>query len=77
MSTATSTATETRPEVTIAKVGQPAPDFNLPSTKNMETLAENISLSDYKGKWLILLFYPLDFHVRVPDRIDGFFGSAR
>src|SRR5687767_11222793 len=59
MSTATGTATEST--ATIAKVGQPAPDFNLPSTKNIETLKENVKLSDYKGKWLIMLFYPLDF----------------
>ena len=72
MSTATSTATEKIQEVTIAKVGKPAPDFNLPSTKNMETLAENISLSDYKGKWLILLFYPLDFTFVCPTEIAEF-----
>jgi peroxiredoxin 2/4 len=60
MSTATGTATEvtTRPT---AKVGQPAPDFDLPSTKDIETLKENVKLADYKGKWLIMLFYPLDF----------------
>lgn len=45
----------------IAKVGKPAPDFDMPSTKNIETLGENVKLSDYKGKWLILMFYPLDF----------------
>ncbi len=72
MSTATGTAIENRPEVTIAKVGKPAPDFNLPSTKNMETLAENISLSDYKGKWLILLFYPLDFTFVCPTELTAF-----
>jgi len=59
MSTAAGTATET--SVVTAKVGQPAPDFNMPSTKDIETLKENVKLSDYKGKWLILLFYPLDF----------------
>lgn len=59
MSTATGTATESAPA--IAKVGKPAPDFNMASTKNIETLGENVQLSDYKGKWLILLFYPLDF----------------
>jgi peroxiredoxin len=31
------------------------------STKNIERLNENIKLSDYSGKWLVLLFYPLDF----------------
>jgi peroxiredoxin 2/4 len=59
-------------EVTIAKVGQPAPDFTLPSTKNIETLGEKISLSDYKGKWLILLFYPLDFTAVCPTELIAF-----
>lgn len=72
MSTATATATENTKTTTIAKVGQPAPDFILPSTKNMETLAENISLSDYKGKWLILLFYPLDFTFVCPTELTAF-----
>ena len=72
MSTATATALENKQEVTIAKVGQPAPDFNLPSTKNMETLAENISLSDYTGKWLIMLFYPLDFTFVCPTELTAF-----
>jgi peroxiredoxin 2/4 len=72
MATATGTATETRPEVIIAKVGRPAPDFNLPSTKNMQTLAENVSLADYKGKWLILVFYPLDFTFVCPTELTAF-----
>lgn len=58
--------------VTLAKVGQPAPDFDLPSTKNMETLKENVKLSDYKGKWLILLFYPLDFTFVCPTELTAF-----
>ncbi len=72
MSTATGLATENKQEVIMAKVGKPAPDFNLPSTKNMETLAENISLADYKGKWLILLFYPLDFTFVCPTELTAF-----
>jgi len=36
-------------------VGQPAPDFNLPDQDNkLHTLA------DYRGKWLVLYFYPKD-----------------
>jgi peroxiredoxin (alkyl hydroperoxide reductase subunit C) len=72
MTTATAKgfATETTP--TIAKVGQPAPDFNMPSTKNIETLAENVTLSEYKGKWLILLFYPLDFTFVCPTELIHF-----
>ena len=60
MSTGTVPATEVVPP-SIAKVGQPAPDFNMPSTKDIETLKDNVKLADYKGKWLVLLFYPLDF----------------
>lgn len=70
MSTATGTATETT--TTLAKVGRPAPDFNMPSTKNIDTLAENVKLSDYKGKWLILLFYPLDFTFVCPTELIHF-----
>ncbi|MCV5246533.1 redoxin domain-containing protein, partial [Escherichia coli] len=44
----------------------------LPSTKNLETLAENVKLSDYKGKWLILLFYPLDFTFVCPTELTAF-----
>jgi len=70
MSAATGLATEGT--VTLAKVGQAAPDFDLPSTKNIETLKENVKLSDYKGKWLILLFYPLDFTALCPTELTHF-----
>jgi peroxiredoxin (alkyl hydroperoxide reductase subunit C) len=70
MSTATGTAAENT--VTLAKVGQPAPDFNMPSTKDIESLKENVKLSDYKGKWLILLFYPLDFTALCPTELTHF-----
>jgi peroxiredoxin (alkyl hydroperoxide reductase subunit C) len=70
MATATGTATETT--TTIAKVGKPAPDFDMPSTKNIETLKENVKLADYRGKWLILLFYPLDFTFVCPTELIHF-----
>jgi len=72
MATATGTATETSTGTTIAKVGKPAPDFDMPSTKNIDTLGENVKLSDYKGKWLILLFYPLDFTFVCPTELIHF-----
>ncbi len=55
-----------------AKVGQPAPDFDMPSTKNIEKLNENVRLSDYRGKWLVLLFYPLDFTFVCPTELTTF-----
>src|SRR3954465_12117076 len=38
------------------KVGDPAPDFELPGTEG-----KTYRLSDYRGKKLILAFYPRDF----------------
>lgn len=70
MSTATGTATENTTK--LAKVGHSAPDFNMPSTKNIETLGDNAKLSDYTGKWLILLFYPLDFTFVCPTELLHF-----
>lgn len=55
-----------------AKVGQPAPDFNLPSTKNIQTLGENVKLADYKVKWVVLWFYPLDFTFVCPTELTAF-----
>ena len=55
-----------------AKVGQPAPGFDMPSTKNIEKLNENVKLSDYRGKWLVLLFYPLDFTFVCPTELTTF-----
>ncbi|HEY9598993.1 MAG TPA: peroxiredoxin [Cyanophyceae cyanobacterium] len=38
-------------------LNQPAPDFTLPTNSGDGTL----SLSDYRGKWVVLYFYPKDF----------------
>ena len=55
-----------------ALVGKPAPDFDMPSTKNIEKLNENVQLDDYKGRWLVLLFYPLDFTFVCPTELTSF-----
>ncbi|MDT5159038.1 MAG: peroxiredoxin 2/4 [Acidobacteriota bacterium] len=55
-----------------AKVGQPAPDFEMPSTKNIEKLNENVKLSDHKGQWVVMLFYPLDFTFVCPTELTTF-----
>ena len=40
-------------------IGNAAPAFSSKAAKNGEIV--DISLDDYKGKWLCLFFYPLDF----------------
>lgn len=52
-------------------IGQPAPQFTT------QALVENgefkeISLSDFKGKWLVLFFYPLDFTFVCPTELTQF-----
>ena len=41
-----------------AFIGKPAPNFNTVSVVNGEF--KNVSLSDYKGKYVVLFFYPMD-----------------
>ncbi len=38
-------------------LGRPAPDFTLPTN----TGSGQVSLQDYRGKWVVLYFYPKDF----------------
>lgn len=44
-----------------ARVGFPAPDFTLKTTKDLEKLTSTASLADYRGTWLVMFFYPADF----------------
>ena len=44
-----------------ARVGSPAPDFRMKTTKDLKTLGATASLADYRGKWLVMFFYPADF----------------
>jgi peroxiredoxin Q/BCP len=45
------TEPQTQPEV-----GKPAPDFSLTTGDGSQ-----VSLKDYRGKWVVLYFYPKDF----------------
>ena len=45
--------------MTLARVGHPAPDFE--ASAYVEGGFRNIKLSDYKGQWVVLCFYPGDF----------------
>ncbi len=54
----------------VAQIGRPAPDFTAQAYHNGEIT--EISLSDYRGKWVVLFFYPLDFTFVCPTEIQGF-----
>lgn len=53
-------------------VGKPAPDFNMPTALGDGSDFGQAKLSDYKGKWLVLYFYPLDFTFVWPTEIRAF-----
>ncbi len=53
-----------------ARVGKPAPDFTLEAVVNKEF--KEVRLADYRGKWVVLFFYPLDFTFVCPTEIAGF-----
>lgn len=54
------------------QVSKPAPQFTLPAYLKGSTEPKNISLADYKGKWVVLFFYPLDFTFVCPTEIREF-----
>jgi len=55
-------------------VGKPAPPFNLDGVLAGEF--RNYRLADYRGKWVVLFFYPLDFTFVCPTEIKGFNNAA-
>lgn len=53
-------------------VGTKAPPFNMATAKGDGTEFGRVTLDDYKNKWLVLLFYPLDFTFVCPTEITGY-----
>ncbi len=52
------------------RVGQAAPDFTAEAVVDQEF--KTIKLSDYRGKYVVLFFYPLDFTFVCPTEITAF-----
>src|SRR3954451_19340343 len=53
-----------------AQVTKPAPDFNADAVLNGEF--KTVKLSDYRGKYVLLFFYPLDFTFVCPTELVAF-----
>ncbi len=50
-------------------VGRPAPDFTAAAVLADGSIVEDFKLSDHKGKYVVLFFYPLDFTFVCPSEI--------
>lgn len=53
----------------MVKIGQPIPDFELEAFHN-DAYDKKIKLSDFRGKWLVLFFYPADFTFICPTELE-------
>jgi len=56
---AAASSTSSQEDTMSVKVGYPAPDFE--ATAYVKGGFDNVKLSDYKGKWVMICFYPGDF----------------
>ena len=52
-------------------VGKPAPEFAAPAVHGNNEIKE-LKLADYKGKHVVLFFYPLDFTFVCPSELIAF-----
>ncbi|MBT4774171.1 MAG: peroxiredoxin [Crocinitomicaceae bacterium] len=53
-------------------VGKSAPDFNAQAVINGGEIVESFTLSQFKGKYVILFFYPKDFTFVCPTELFAF-----
>ncbi len=52
-------------------VGKAAPDFTAPAVYGNNEI-KDLKMSDYKGKYVVLFFYPLDFTFVCPSELIAF-----
>ncbi len=52
----------------MVQIGQEIPDFDLEAFHNEEM--KRVKLSNYRGKWVVLIFYPADFTFICPTELE-------
>ena len=68
---AESTRSESKRSDHMTLVGRPAPEFQMPCTVTTMHPERETRLSEYRGSWLILLFYPRDFSLVCPTELTA------
>jgi peroxiredoxin (alkyl hydroperoxide reductase subunit C) len=53
-------------------VGKPAPDFTAPAVMPDNSINDKFKLSELRGKYVMLFFYPLDFTFVCPTELVAF-----
>ena len=54
------------------KLEKPAPEFSLACVQAEQSAPRRVSLADYAGRWLVLVFYPRDFSFVCPTELTSF-----
>ena len=54
----------------VLQPGVKAPDFEIEAYNPATGEVKKVKLSDYKGKWLVLCFYPADFTFICPTELE-------
>jgi peroxiredoxin (alkyl hydroperoxide reductase subunit C) len=58
-------------------VGEPAPEFRLNTTRDLVTRDREATLADFRGRWLVLFFYPAGSGYGDQDEIVAFNAAVR
>ena len=58
-------------------IGKKAPDFHLKAVSGDGEDFIDVSLDTYKGHWLVLFFYPMDFTFVCPTELTSFSNDLR
>ena len=61
--------------MSLLRIGDQAPDFKVRGIVGARV--GEYSLASYKGKWLVLFFYPADFTFICPTEVTGFSKMAK
>ena len=59
-----------------AQINEPAPYFEAEAWSGADNDFAHIKLTDYKDKWVVLFFYPMDFTFVCPTEICAFSDAA-
>ena len=64
-------ASSSKPAKPAATVGTRAPGFQLPCILQSDPERREVSLDDYRDRWLIVIFYPRDFSMVCPTELTA------
>ena len=53
-------------------IGKKAPEFQMVTTKDLNSLDHEATLNEHRGRWLVMFFYPADFTFVCPSEVLAF-----